>query len=250
VGGRGFGGNPDQFSPALHLMDTQAGHFVTIWQNGPQYFNTTSTHLFRDGKEIPVDRSDPFRTFPLYRLPADPGKYRFAAVDAFPAAQCGGPSLALFRLAPRTETTWEFTSRRPTGTVPADYECGDRCAFQPLIQLNTQLNLDPSNQAQADYQFMINAGYHAGTDGGAPLVNITVQFSTDDGRNWSLATVRAPDQSTNAGRSAILMVRRREFTAVLAGDGWFVVRVRLYRRVSGVPGQADVLSGVECGGCV
>jgi hypothetical protein len=173
-------------------MDAAAGHFVTIWQNGRQYLNTTTTHLFRDGNEIPTDKSDPFRPFPLYRLPAEPGKYRFTQIDAFPATQRGGPSLALFRLAPRTETTWEFTSKRPTGSVPPGYGCAGLCAFQPLIQLNTQLNLDLSNQAPAnrDYQFTINAGYHAGTDGGAPLVNITVQYSTDDGKTWALATVR------------------------------------------------------------
>jgi hypothetical protein len=53
------GGDPDRFVPALHWMDSGTGHFVTIWQNGRQYFNTTTTHLYRDGKEIPVDRSHP-----------------------------------------------------------------------------------------------------------------------------------------------------------------------------------------------
>ena len=33
-------------------MDSAPGHFVTIWQNGGQYFATTFTHLYRDGAEV------------------------------------------------------------------------------------------------------------------------------------------------------------------------------------------------------
>jgi hypothetical protein len=185
------GGNPDLLTPALHWMDTGPGHFVTIWQNGRQYFSTTTVHLFRDGKEIPADTSDPFSTFPRFVLPADPGRYRLTMVDAFPATQRGGPSLALFRLAPRTETTWDFTSRRPTGPAPAGYGCAEPCAFQPLIQLDIRPNLDLNNAAPAGrpYQFTVFAGHHAGTDGAAPLVNLNVQYSTDDGATWTLAGI-------------------------------------------------------------
>ncbi|HEV8561393.1 MAG TPA: S8 family peptidase [Actinophytocola sp.] len=186
------GGNPDRFVPALHWMDTAAGHFVTIWQNGRQYFATTRVRLFRDGREIPADGAgDPLSTFPVFTLPTDRGRYRLTMVDAFPAAQRGGPSLALFRLAPRTETTWEFTSGRPTGPVPAGYGCIAPCAVQPLIQLDLQPNLDLDNTAPAgrEHRFMIFAGHRAGADGAAPLVNLNVQYSTDDGATWSLAAV-------------------------------------------------------------
>jgi subtilisin family serine protease len=185
------GGNPDRFVPALHWMDT-AGHFVTVWQNGDQYFKLTTTHLYRDGKEIPADNAgNPFAAFPVYKLPETPGRYRLTMVDAFPDAQRGGPSRALFQYAPRTETTWEFTSRRPTGTVPGGYGCAGPCAVQPLIQLDHQLGLDLNNQAPAGgtYQFTLNAGHRPGTDGAAELVNATVSYSTDEGKTWRQATV-------------------------------------------------------------
>jgi hypothetical protein len=160
------GTSQDRFVPALHWMDSNAGHFVTIWQNGQQYFTTTTTRLYRDGKEVPPDTSDPYRTFPVYNLSATTGKYRLTMVDAFPAAQRGGPSLALYRLAPKTETTWEFTSRRPTGTVPAGYGCAGRCAVQPLIQLDTQLGLGLDNTAPAGtFRFLLNAGHRPGDEG-------------------------------------------------------------------------------------
>lgn len=210
------GGDPDRFVPALHWMDTGAGHFVTIWQNGRQYFNTTTTHLYRDGTEIPIDASDPFRTYPQFKLPADQGRYRLTVVDAFPATQRGGPSKALFRLAPRTETTWEFTSRRPAGTVPAGYGCSDPCAFQPLVQLNLQLNLDLNNQAPAsgDYQFMIFAGDRPDADGGAPLVNLNVRYSTDEGATWTLATV------SKAGTGMYLVTVHHPPAAATGGYVW------------------------------
>lgn len=185
------GPNPDRFVPALHWMDSSAGHFVTIWQNGQQYFTTTTTHLYRDGTEIAPDRTDPFLTYPVYRLPEAPGKYRLTAVDAFPTAQRGGPSLALSRFAPHTETTWEFTSRRPVGTVPSGYGCAAPCAVQPLIQLDLQLGLDLNNEAPsgASFQFVLNAGHRPGADGAAELVNAIVNYSTDDGVTWKQATV-------------------------------------------------------------
>jgi subtilisin family serine protease len=185
------GANPDRFVPALHWMDSSAGHFVTIWQNGQQYFNTTTTHLYRDGVEVRPDGTDPFLTFPVYRLPETVGRYQLTAVDAFPSAQRGGPSLALFRLAPRTETTWSFTSRRPTGTVPDGYGCAAPCAVQPLIQLDLQLGLDLNNEAPAggSFQFRLNAGHRPGADGAADLVNAIVNYSTDEGATWRQAAV-------------------------------------------------------------
>jgi hypothetical protein len=185
------GADPDRFVPALHWMDSSPGHFVTIWQNGQQYFNTTTTHLYRDGVEIAPDRSDPFLTHPVYELSEAPGRYRLTMVDAFPAAQRGGPSLAQFRFAPRTETTWEFTSRRPTGSVPGGYGCAAPCAVQPLVQLDLQLNLDLNNEAPAGgaYQFTVNAGHRPGADGAADLVNALVRYSTDEGATWQQATV-------------------------------------------------------------
>ncbi len=184
------GTSQDRFVPALHWMDSHAGHFVTIWQNGQQYFRTTTTRLYRDGKEVPPDASDPYRTFPVYNLSATPGKYRLTMVDAFPATQRGGPSLALYRLAPKTVTTWEFTSRRPTGTVPDGYGCAGRCAVQPLIQLDAQLGLDLDNTAPAgSFRFMLNAGHRPGADGAADLVNALVSYSTDEGTTWRQAPV-------------------------------------------------------------
>lgn len=211
------GGHPDRFVPALHWMDSGAGHFVTIWQNGQQYFNTTTTHLYRDGTEIPADGADPFRTFPVFTLPEAPGKYRLKVIDAFPAMQRGGPSLALFRLAPRTETTWEFTSQRPTGTVPEGYGCSDPCAVQPLIQLDLQLGLDLNNQAPAggDYQFMINAGDRSNA---AELVNLNVSYSTDEGATWRLANVY------QAGSGQYLVTVHHPPASATSGYVWLKTR--------------------------
>jgi hypothetical protein len=185
------GENPDQFVPALHWMDSGPGHFVTIWQNGQQYFRTTTTHLYQGGVEIAPDRTDPHLTYPVYKLPETPGRYRLTMVDAFPSAQRGGPSLALFRFAPQAETIWEFTSRRPTGTVPPGYGCAAPCAGQPLIQLDLQLDLDLNNEAPAggSFQFMVNAGHRPGADGAADLVNAIVNYSTDEGTSWQQASV-------------------------------------------------------------
>lgn len=185
------GANPDRFVPALHWMDSAAGHFVTIWQNGQQYFRTTTTHLYRDGEEIRPDSSDPFLTYPVYKLPEAPGRYRLTMIDAFPTAQRGGPSVALFRFATRTETTWEFTSRRPVGEVPGGYGCAEPCAVQPLIQLDLRLGLDLNNEAPVGrpFQFMLNAGHRPGADDAAELVNAIVSYSTDEGVSWRQATV-------------------------------------------------------------
>ncbi|HEX4816459.1 MAG TPA: S8 family serine peptidase [Nonomuraea sp.] len=185
------GENPDRFVPALHWMDGGPGHFVTIWQNGRQYFATTTTRLYRDGVEVPRDGTDPFATYPVYRLAATPERYRLTTVDDFPATQRGGPSLALFRFAPRTETTWEFTSRRPTGTVPGGYGCAATCAVQPLIQLDLRLGLDLNNEAPPDtsFPFLLDAGHRPGADGAGELVNALVTYSTDEGATWRPATV-------------------------------------------------------------
>ena len=210
------GTSQDRFVPALHWMDSAAGHFVTIWQNGQQYFKTTTTRLYRDGKEVPPDTSDPYRTFPVYNLPATPGKYRLTMVDTFPATQRGGPSLALYRMAPKTETTWEFTSRRPTGTVPAGYGCAGRCAVQPLIQLDPQLGLDLDNTAPAGpFRFTVNAGHRPGTDGAADLVNALVSYSTDEGATWRQAPV------TKAGPGRYLV----NVTNPASGYVWLRTRV-------------------------
>ncbi|GAB1510579.1 S8 family serine peptidase [Actinophytocola sp. KF-1] len=210
------GTSQDRFVPALHWMDSAAGHFVTIWQNGQQYFTTTATRLYRDGKEVPPDASDPYRTFPVYTLSATPARYRLTMVDTFPATQRGGPSLALYRLAPKTETTWEFTSRRPTGTVPPGYGCANRCAVQPLIQLDAQLGLDLDNTAPPGaFRFVLNAGHRPGADGAADLVNALVSYSADDGVTWRQAPV------TKAGPGRYLV----SVTNPASGYVWLRTRV-------------------------
>jgi hypothetical protein len=194
------GQDPDLFVPAMEWMDTGAGHFVTIWQNGRQYFATTTTRLYRypGGEEVPAYTSDPFQTYPSFRMPAEPGRYQLHAVDVFPATQVGGPSTALFQMAPRTETTWVFTSRRPPAGAPAGYSCAAPCAFQPLVQLNYQIGTDLSNRAPAgrDFAFTVYAGDRPDADGTSPTAGLTVHYSTDEGATWRLASISkaAPGQ--------------------------------------------------------
>lgn len=189
------GSDPDLFVPALQWSDGTPGHFTNPYENG-KYFLTTKTRLFNGATEIPAEnRDNPFAFYPVFRLAPEPGTYRLETTDVQPAgAAIGAANGALFRLAPRVDTTWTFQSRRSMNTPPRGYFChegGSACSFQPLIQIRHRFPLDSGNQAPAagPYTFTLEAASHVGAPTGKPVLLVAMSYSTDDGATWQQAVV-------------------------------------------------------------
>ncbi|WP_229907663.1 S8 family serine peptidase [Amycolatopsis oliviviridis] len=195
------GMDPDLFIPAAQWMDGTAGagsggHYSNPYENA-KYFATTTARLYRDGVEIPrSNMDDPFAFVPEFRLAPTPATYRLDVTDAMPGqAHIGAPNGVLFQNAPRTDTSWTFTSARSTATAPPGFSCyisGSACSFQPLIQLDPRIPLDLGSRAPAGrpFTFDVFAGSHSGARGGGPVTQLKVSASTDGGRTWTAATVR------------------------------------------------------------
>ncbi|GAA3862312.1 S8 family serine peptidase [Saccharothrix violaceirubra] len=172
----------DMFTPALQWVDGQG--FVSPQENS-KYFATTTARLFRDDLEIlPV--KDPFARFPRFALAPRSARYRLEVTDVMAGAgRIGAPSTLLFGHARRIETTWTFTSSRSDDAPPPGYSCqhGDRCAFQPLIQVDYRLPLDVTNTLSGD-TFDLAVASHTGAHDAGPVVWVHVAWSTD-GTTWT-----------------------------------------------------------------
>ncbi|MEU5261160.1 S8 family serine peptidase [Amycolatopsis sp. NPDC021455] len=186
------GEDPDQFVPALQWTD--GAHYTSPYENA-RYFTGTTARLFRDGRELPRSNAgDPLALFPVFRLAPERAAYRLDVTDVMPAqAQVGTPSGVLFQNAPRTDTSWTFTSERSATAVPAGFSCyqgGTACAFQPLIQLDYRLPLDAADHAPSAFTFSVAAASHSGARGGGPVTQLRVSSSVDDGRTWTPALAK------------------------------------------------------------
>ncbi|WP_020666367.1 S8 family peptidase [Amycolatopsis nigrescens] len=183
------GDDPDSFVPPLQWADGKPGHFTSPYEVA-KYFATSTARLFQGGSEIePVNNGDPLALFPVFRLSAQPARYRLDVRDVLaPGPVVGAPSTALFRTSARTDTSWTFTSARASGSAPRGFGCytgGPACAFQPLIQLEHRFALDSGNQAGAGaYTFETTASSHTGATGGGPVVWLRMSYSTDEGATW------------------------------------------------------------------
>ncbi|HLV57364.1 MAG TPA: S8 family serine peptidase [Natronosporangium sp.] len=177
----------DRFRPGVWYLDTDPRHY-----NRSLLLEGSSYRLFVGDEEIPNTGS---AFVPTFTLRPEPAVYRLEMYGV-------QPGVPLVReLAPRIDTTWTFRSARPdAGDRPDGYTCpfsGDGgCAFQPLLQLDYQLNLDLLNRAPAGtaHTFRLTVAPHSGTDPRlarpVPLPWVTVWYSTDEGATWREATVR------------------------------------------------------------
>ena len=179
----------DTFIPALQWVDDTPGHYTNPYQNS-KYFTTTKVRLFQGDQEIKADEQ-PLPFYPTFQMSPDQATYRLETVETYaPGAVAGAINPILFDLAPRTETTWTFQSRRSLNPPPRGYSChaqATSCQFQPLIQLRHDLPLDLTNSAPADKPFV----YHVSATNSTPVTVVKVQWSTD-GVTWRQAAVQ-PD---------------------------------------------------------
>lgn len=186
------GPDPDLFIPAAQWADC-GGHFTSPYESG-KYFTTTNVRLFQGVTELPRANGDaPYALLPEFRLSPSSATYRLEMTEIMPvSAQVGTPSRVLFQRAPRTDTTWMFTSARSASAPPPGYNCyrsGTVCSFQPLIQLEHRLPLDLNNRAPAGkpFTFETAAASHTGARGGGPVTQLKVSASADNGVTWAQA---------------------------------------------------------------
>ncbi|SFR28356.1 Subtilase family protein [Lentzea waywayandensis] len=179
----------DTFVPALQWSDGNPGHYTNPYQNS-KFFTTTKVRLFQGDREIGQNQ-DPLAFYPTFPLSPEQATYRLETIETHaPGAIAGAVNPVLFTLAPRTETTWTFQSRRSLNPPPRGYSChaqATSCQFQPLVQLRHDLPLDLTNSAPANKSFV----YHVSASGSAPVTVVKVLWSTD-GVTWRPAQVQ-PD---------------------------------------------------------
>ncbi|MGW6932299.1 S8 family peptidase [Lentzea sp. NPDC054927] len=179
----------DTFVPALQWTDGNPGHYTNPYQNS-KFFVTTKARLFQGTREIPANQ-DPLAFYPTFPLSPDPATYRLDTIETHaPGAIAGAVNPVLFTLAPRTDTSWTFQSRRSLNPPPRGYSChaqAPNCQFQPLIQLRHDLPLDLTNSAPAGKPFV----YHVHATNSAPITVVKVQWSAD-GVTWRPAQIQ-PD---------------------------------------------------------
>ncbi|MFI6095315.1 S8 family serine peptidase [Lentzea sp. NPDC051213] len=177
----------DTFVPALQWTDGNPGHYTNPYQNS-KFFTTTKVRLFRDDREIPADQ-DPLAFYPTFPMSPEQATYRLEATETHaPGAVAGAVNAVLFTLAPRTDTTWTFQSRRSLNPPPRGYSChkGEAtCQFQPLIALRHDLPLDLTNSAPAGKPFV----YHVHATNSTPITVVKVQWSAD-GVTWRPAQIQ------------------------------------------------------------
>ncbi|WP_439659949.1 S8 family serine peptidase [Lentzea sp. HUAS TT2] len=201
----------DTFVPALQWTDGNPGHYTNPYQNS-KFFTTTKVRLFQGEREI-APNQDPLAFYPTFPLSPDQATYRLEKIESHAqGAVAGAVNPVLFTLAPRTETTWTFQSRRSLTPPPRGYSCHAQaatCQFQPLIQLRHDLPLDLMNSAPANTPFV----YHVTTASSAPVTVVKVQWSAD-GVTWRPARIQ-PD----AGRWQVTIDKP-------SGDVWLRTEAR------------------------
>ncbi|MFC4006310.1 S8 family serine peptidase [Nonomuraea purpurea] len=161
----------DRFVPAEQWLDSDSRHYSGL---GP---TTSAPRLFVEEQEVPVQGRLP-RSF---TVPGTAGTYRLEAVDTTDRA-----------LSRKVTTTTRFPSSAPSSGAPRGYTCtfGTGCSFQPAVQVTYDLPLDLLNRAAAGspFAFDLRAAAHSATRR-APSVNrVKVEYSVDDGANWSEAS--------------------------------------------------------------
>lgn len=177
----------DGFVPARHWRDGTIGHRQRVdWAD-------SQVRLFQDGEEIPAQTN---RSYPWFRLPSEPGTFRLERVDRQP----GVP--AVRTLAPEIRTSWTFHSAAPEQGSPEGYRCplgGDTCAFQPLLVVDVDADLDLTNTApdprerRGPATVQLDVRHHA--DGPA-VAGARLWTSFDDGQSWQ----RRPGHDRGEGR--------------------------------------------------
>jgi hypothetical protein len=184
-------GDNGDFLPAAQWMDSTRGHFAQPLLAG-KYLSTV--RLFQGDQEIP-GKVDDSQLLPLFPLGWHSGTYRLKVEDTWPDnPELGWPNGAVHRLTPRTTTVATFNSTPPASNLPPGYSCldgGNRCAFQPVIQLDYQLGLDLLNQAPAGrtHTFEVTAGHHEAADSAGTIIEFRLWYSTNDGTSWNPATI-------------------------------------------------------------
>jgi subtilisin family serine protease len=206
----------DQFRPGYYYLDTDRRHYER------SYLDFTSYRMFHNGEEIPNQGSIWAPSFPMR---PEPAIYRLEMESTQP----GVPRART--LAPRVVTAWTFPSSRPAdGAKPEGYRCpvtdlDAGCAFQPLLQLDYQLELDLLNRAPAGqaHQFQVGVAPHSGTGLrlGPAFPQLELAYSTDGGASWTEATVQ-PD------RDAGVFLVTVEHPPLADTDGYVWLRVNAW----------------------
>ncbi|MET7704698.1 S8 family serine peptidase [Micromonospora sp. NPDC005413] len=164
----------------------------TVPVNDPEKWvvsdGSVSYSLKRDGVEIPPAAGGV--DLPHYALGADPATYTLhtAYEDQYSGQKYGK----------KINTDWTFGSRRvEAGNVGIPYQCpstylGSKgaCGWQPLIQLNYDLDLalDDTARAGRPYAFTVTPQQPQPT--GAPAIaGLKLSVSYDDGAHWTPARV-------------------------------------------------------------
>jgi hypothetical protein len=204
----------DIFIAGLDWLDGTPGHYAdsaassTVWR------------MAKDGVAIqPVPESP--RRFPL-----PPGKGAYTLEE-----ETTQPAIGSVRvLAPKITSKWTFSSRRPAKGTPEGYSCvydTGACAFQPVLQVDYDLNLDLLNRAPAGRVHLIDltAYHHSGVADPPAIADLDVWTSTDGGANWH----RALALPRGHGRYTAVVVHPR----LSATDGFVSLRVSAKDRAGG-----------------
>jgi subtilisin family serine protease len=166
----------DIFIAGLDWLDSTRGHYAdsaassTVWR------------MTKDGVALQPVPESPRR----FRLPPGPGTYTLNEETT----QLGLGSVRT--LAPKVTSTWTFSSQHPLQGTPEGYACiynTGACAFQPVIQVDYDLNLDLLNGAPAGraHRIDLTAYHHSGVAGASAITDLDVWTSTDGGKTWKRA---------------------------------------------------------------
>ncbi|WP_405106566.1 S8 family serine peptidase [Micromonospora sp. NBC_01405] len=205
----GFCRDGDIFLAGQYWLDGTAGHSMVA-----STANST-WKLTRNGVVIPPLTTSPRR----FQLPAGSGVYRLETTDT------GYGLTSVQTLAPRVDSVYTFRSATPTKGTPAGYACPigtGSCAFQPVLQLDYDLELDLNNQAKAGrgHQFTITAAAHGLTPDRSRVKGMTVSASTDGGATWHPARA----VSTGGGKFNVRTVH----PALSSTDGYVWLNVNAW----------------------
>jgi hypothetical protein len=190
--------NGDMLNP-VHVVNANGGQGYQAYDISGGYYGDEQTelHLYRDGAEIPVQTglvwiAPPFFAYvnPYFTLPAERANYRLT--EHYTA------DMAMQRYARTVDTSWTFTSQRPTSgfTSPADggncmgwyITLGRKDVCQPTSQLfvGYELGLDLDNTVRAGRSQRVTlSAYHNSLLDRAPKVRrLELWVSHDDGATW------------------------------------------------------------------
>jgi subtilisin family serine protease len=196
----------DIFIAGLDWLDSTRGHYAdsaassTVWR------------MAKDGVAIQPVPESPRR----FRLPPGPGTYTLEEETT----QLGIGSVRT--LAPKVRSKWTVSSQRPPQGAPAGYDCiynSGACAFQPVIQVDYDLDLDLFNAAPAGraHQIDVGAYYHSGVAAAPSITQLDVWTSTDGGKTWK----RAITQPRGDGRYRAIVAHPR----LADTDGFVSLRI-------------------------